>query len=170
MTRASYVVVALVVVCLAVLWMDNRRTKKCGSTDIAGGGSCGREGYILNDVSRRCQRVLDHASVRDTPWVRNIKARWDGSIHQLMDTGHAPAVTTEKTDIRLCLDAMSSRDAQVFVCLHELSHIAVDSYGHTPEFWRCFKALIDAATASGVYRHTPDAEVCGTRVGPRPGM
>jgi hypothetical protein len=168
MTRAPYVVVSFVVVCLAVLWLDNQRTKPCGSTDIAGDGSCTREGQVLNDVSRRCQHVLDHDSIRDTPWVRNIRARWDGSIHQLVDTGHAPAVTTEKTDIRLCLDTHSSRDAQVFVCLHELSHIAVDSYGHTPEFWRCFKALINAATAMGVYTHTPDAKVCGTRIGPQP--
>lgn len=169
MTGIPYGIVALVVVCLVVLWLDTRRTKTCGSTDIARGGSCDREGRILNDVSRRCRMVLDHPSVRDTPWVRNIKARWDGSIHQLMDTGHAPAVTTEKSDIRLCLDTMSSRDAHVFVCLHELSHIAVDSYGHTPEFWTCFKALLDAATASGVYTHRPDADVCGTRIGPQPG-
>lgn len=165
------VYISIAVSCLAVLWMERRWIQQCGSTDIARNASCGREGSILNDVSRRCQQVLDHESVRDTIWVRNIKARWDGSIHQLVDHhGAAPAVTTEKSDIRLCLDTVSSRDAQVFVCLHELSHVAVDSYGHTPEFWRCFKALIDAAVSLGVYRHAPDAEVCGTRIGPQPGM
>jgi len=169
MTRGPFVVITLVVVCLVVIWLDSRRTKHCGSTDIARHGSCDREGQILRDVSRRCQRVLEHDSIRDTPWVRNIRRRWDGSIHQLMDTGHAPAVTTEKSDIRLCIDTVSSRDAQVYVCLHELSHMAVDSYGHTPEFWTCFKALINAAIASGVYRHDVDAEVCGTRIGPQPG-
>lgn len=162
---------SLVVLCVGVLWLDARKTKQCGSSDIAQHGSCHREGHILEDISRRCRMVLSHHSIRDTPWVKNVKARWDGSVHQLVDTGSgAPAVTTEKSDIRLCLDTVSSRDAQVFVCLHELSHIAVDSYGHTPEFWTCFTAFVDAAVATGVYTHpSSNAEVCGTPIGPRPG-
>lgn len=29
-----------------------------------------------------------------------------------------------------------------FVATHELAHLGVDSYGHPPEFWSCFKLLL----------------------------
>ena len=157
----------LVACALCVLFVFQRRTKTCGKLDIAHDATCDREGRILRDVADRCRMVLEHRSFRTTPWAHRIRERWDGSIHQLTDRG-APAVTTHKQDIRLCLDHASSMDARVFVCLHELSHIGVDSHGHTPEFWTCLRALIKAATEMGVYTHAPEGTVCGTPIGRAP--
>ena len=42
----------------------------------------------------------------------------------------------------------------MFVALHELSHIATKSIGHTQEFWNNFKFIIANAKKIGIY--TPE--------------
>jgi len=164
----SMIIILLFACVLALCVIFGRHTKTCGNIDIAHTATCDREGRILRDVARRCMTILEHSSFRDTKWASRIRERWNGTIHQLVERGGAPAVTTHKQDIRLCLDHASSIDSMVFVCLHELSHIGVHSHGHTEEFWACLSALIDAATKMGVYTHTPKGSVCGTPVGPAP--
>ena len=39
----------------------------------------------------------------------------------------------------------------MFVALHELSHIATETIGHTKEFWSNFKFLIENAKKIGIY-------------------
>ena len=39
----------------------------------------------------------------------------------------------------------------MFVALHELSHIASKSIGHTDEFWNNFKFLIEEASSINIY-------------------
>lgn len=163
--------ILIVLCCLAagIVLVSERHIKSCGPYDIAKDGTCDREGKSLERIATRCMEVIRHPSIRDTPWVQRVRSRWDGTIHQLVDRGGAPAVTTHKSDIRLCLEDASSEDAQLFVCLHELSHIAVDSYGHTDEFWECFSAFIQAAKDAGIYTHDTGAQVCGTKLGGVPG-
>jgi len=164
-----YAIVLVIIGSLVVLWNHGNRTRVCGSHHISESASCSREGRLLQDARRKCEMVLSHPSVRDTPWVRRARTQWDGSIHQLIDRGRAPAVTSNKTDIRVCLDSVSSDNALFFVTLHELSHVAVDSYGHTPEFWRCFEAFLRAAIDMGIYVHDHRGEVCGSPLGQMPG-
>ena len=40
----------------------------------------------------------------------------------------------------------------MFVALHELSHIATKSIGHTTEFWENFKYLIQNAEKINIYK------------------
>lgn len=154
---------------LVVLWRHGNRTVSCGSHRIASTASCSDEGQVLQRVTRKCHMVLRHPSIRETRWASRARAHWDGSIHQLVESGRSPAVTTGKRDIRVCLDAMSSEDALFFVCLHELSHVAVSSYGHTPEFWECFEAFLRAAMEMGLYTHDHRGHVCGSPLGRFPG-
>ena len=39
----------------------------------------------------------------------------------------------------------------MFVALHELSHIATVSVGHTPEYWKNFKHILENAVEMGLY-------------------
>jgi len=39
----------------------------------------------------------------------------------------------------------------MFVALHELSHIATVSIGHTPEYWKNFKYILEQAVEMGLY-------------------
>jgi len=40
----------------------------------------------------------------------------------------------------------------IFVTLHELSHLAVNSWGHGEEYWRTFKFILKHAVDSGIYK------------------
>ena len=44
------------------------------------------------------------------------------------------------------------RNTLMFVALHELSHIATKSVGHTTEFWENFKFLIQNAEKINIYK------------------
>lgn len=164
--RSLYIVLALVAG--ASCLVHGTRTKRCGRGHHVGeSASCDREGAVLERVSRRCRVAVEHPSFRGTAWAARLRQRWDGTVHQLVDAGHAPAVTTEKKDIRVCLDGHPSEDALVFVCLHEIAHVASETLGHTEEFWRCFDAVLKAARRAGVYtRHDPSQHVCGSSIGP----
>ena len=38
-----------------------------------------------------------------------------------------------------------------YVAIHELAHIATESVGHTPEFWKNFKFLLNIAKEINIY-------------------
>jgi len=56
--------------------------------------------------------------------------------------------------IVLCLrtkDKLVDLNTMMFVVLHELSHIATVSIGHTEEFWDNFKWILEEAINTGIY-------------------
>ena len=60
----------------------------------------------------------------------------------------------------------------MFVALHEMSHIATFSIGHTKEFWDNFKFLIIEAVQIGIYKPVNYANkpktYCGMRITDNP--
>ena len=60
----------------------------------------------------------------------------------------------------------------MYVALHEVSHIATKSIGHTDEFWQNFKFMITEAKAINIY--TPvdykkqTARYCGMNITDNP--
>ena len=56
-------------------------------------------------------------------------------------------------EIGVCLDGTPN---QMFhVLLHELAHTTVESYDHTPEFWKNLKELKDHCKGLGIYEEIP---------------
>ena len=59
-----------------------------------------------------------------------------------------------------------------FVLLHELAHIMSESYGHTEEFWRNFKYLIEISIRYNLYKYenynTNPTNMCGTEISSTP--
>lgn len=55
-----------------------------------------------------------------------------------------------------------------FVALHELAHVMTKEVGHTQEFWRNFKFLLDFAVKNGYYKYHPyhqtPQKYCGTMI------
>ena len=56
----------------------------------------------------------------------------------------------------------------MFVALHELGHLMSESIGHTEEFWRNFKFLLQEAVKIGIYIKDDfdknPVEYCGTNI------
>ena len=60
----------------------------------------------------------------------------------------------------------------MYVALHEISHIATKSVGHTDEFWKNFKFFIEQAHILNIYKpidykKTP-AKYCGMEITDNP--
>lgn len=56
----------------------------------------------------------------------------------------------------------------MFVALHELGHLMTKSIGHTEEFWKNFKFLLQEAITLGIYKkddfNKNPVEYCGTNI------
>ena len=56
----------------------------------------------------------------------------------------------------------------LFVSIHELGHVGTSSIGHEPEFWSCFRFLIDEAILIGLYKEEDYAKqpknYCGIKI------
>ena len=56
----------------------------------------------------------------------------------------------------------------MFVALHELGHLMTKSIGHTEEFWKNFKFLLQEAIKIGIYTkddfNKNPVEYCGTNI------
>ncbi len=60
----------------------------------------------------------------------------------------------------------------MFVALHELSHIATEEIGHTPQYWRNFKFLLQKDDEFGLYqpvdyKNSPK-QYCGMKITDNP--
>jgi len=59
-------------------------------------------------------------------------------------------------------------NTMMFVALHELSHIMTTSIGHTEEFWKNFKYLLQLAVSLGIYKKVDYSinpqQYCGMKV------
>jgi len=154
----------------AVIWTwHDRNSKTCrhdqGKQYIVRATTPCNHAKLL-DLMYRCQRVV---LAGEGPCVTRVRQRWDGMIHEMVDAGSAPAVTHDKTTVRVCLNDDPDVDTLMFVVLHELAHVGCKSTGHTDEFWDGFSSLLSTARRIGVYTvHDPASSVCGTEVGPGP--
>ena len=76
-------------------------------------------------------------------------------------------VTTTKAGNKLI-----DENTLIFVAIHELSHIATKSIGHTTEFWQNFKFLLKNAKKINIY--TPEnykenpKKYCGLKITDNP--
>jgi hypothetical protein len=93
------------------------------------------------------------------PRVKNVIRRWSGSLSEVgpVYTGEA-AYSLNKTDVKVCIRDSSGRlqdhNTGMFVMLHELAHLAEDTYGHGESFWDTFRFLLTIAIEeAGVYEY-----------------
>jgi len=74
-------------------------------------------------------------------------------------------------EIVLCIrnkDKLMDLNTMIFVVLHELSHLASESIGHTDEFWTNFRWILEESINIGVYQHQEfnkkPIEYCGMSI------
>ncbi len=113
--------------------------------------------------------------------IQNLLERYQGaeiiSEHRpdnLDETSYA----LNKEYIRFCLrdpelyDSIHSIEILKFVCLHEITHLAVESFDHPEEFWETFKFLLENSKEFGL--HIPEdyaadpKRYCGLKIAYNP--
>ena len=124
----------------------------------------------MKEVRRRYDVFLQH--LRDT---ENIDPRFEPLRRRCILTGISGTRMNRGTigynvnkgyEIYLCLDGgEESINSVMNVLIHELAHVTVKEYDHSPEFWRSFKDLKDLCKLIGIYtpiEGTP--EYCGITI------
>ena len=107
------------------------------------------------------QKLVKHL-VKKFPDRENIKRLVKGynpkKIYETLPTSEYTAYSENKGEkLAFCLDTEKSGGSLIdpntltFVALHELSHIATESVGHTDEFWKNFKFLLEEAANIDIY-------------------
>jgi hypothetical protein len=122
-----------------------------------------RAADILAEINQMYVRVITHLKRNRIagPWNKEISylaANYDPTVlgeHIPTNLKYTSYVAQKGKKIRLCLRTIENRnefhDMQTlrFVALHELTHMAVQSYGHDDHFWDTFRFILREAADLG---------------------
>ena len=122
---------------------------------------------LRGDLGRVVEHVHTHA-LPDAQAAARLKARFGAvTFGETRSTDRDVGYTLDKRAVRVCVrenGALQPRDTTLLVLLHELAHIMTKSEGHTAEFRRNMRALVQAARDLGVLQAFPATYHCGERV------
>ena len=104
--------------------------------------------------------------------IANIRARWNGTLAETTDSSGI-AYSLNKTSVHVCVRSpeggLESINTTMYVLLHEIAHVATDTFGHPPEFWTNFRWILEAAEKLGVYTYEDfdaiQVTFCGHQLG-----
>tara|TARA_B100001093_G_C26320811_1_gene797595 strand:- start:35 stop:631 length:597 start_codon:yes stop_codon:yes gene_type:complete len=188
----GYAMMALIIVICYRIWSESDIFQlKCIVSDIDGKQYCVRERSKLKlaanrlaKVNQKMQKIVNSCGEK-YPDRDNIKRLVKGynpkKIYETLPTSKYTAYSENKGEkIAFCLDTEKSgpesklidENTLTFVAIHELAHVASVSIGHTDEFWKNFKFLLEEAVELGVY--TPidyknnNKRYCGTDITDNP--
>jgi len=138
---------------------------------------------LLAKTTTNMKKLASHCG-KKYPDKANITRLINGfnpkKISETLPTSEYTAYSENKGEkIAFCLDKKKNKSGKMidentlmFVAIHEMSHVATESIGHTDEFWNNFKFLLECAAEIGVYspedyKKKPQ-EYCGTSITDNP--
>ena len=164
-----YIMVALILyICLKIYKESESFQLKCIVSDVDGKKYCVRERAQLEEAAdllamttEKCTMLVNH--LKETEPNNEITKRLvEGynpkTIQETLPTSEHTAYSENKGEkIAFCLNTrkggnkLIDENTLMFVALHELSHLATKSVGHTKEFWDNFKFILQESEKIGVY-------------------
>ena len=133
---------------------------------------------LFKEITRRCDRFVAHCA--QTNYPDNVRAtrlqqRWSNVRIRETDNGESSIayIVNKDYEMRVCVTDTTNREPEdintaMFVVIHELGHMASESYGHNDEFWGNFKLLLKEAIKIGIYDYQDYARnsqyYCGIKI------
>lgn len=127
-------------------WKVGCSDAACAVYTVRPGPRAKERADILARINADIQKVL--LSLEPDPRVARIRSRFSGIRESLSSETY----TVMKHVMYLCFSTQTSYNTLIFVVLHELAHMASNSFGHAREFQTNFRWLVDGARAIGVYQ------------------
>ena len=137
----------------------------------------------LATINNRMNKLVVHVGEK-YPNKENVKRLINGynpkEIYETLPTSEYTAYSENKGEkLAFCLDTKKNSEGKLidintlmYVALHELSHIASKSVGHTDEFWDNFKFLITESKEIGIYNpvdyKNTNTQYCGMTITDNP--
>jgi hypothetical protein len=167
----GFILICLIVILSYRIYIDSDFFHlKCIISNIDGNTYCVRERSKLElaadklaKVNQNMKSLVEHCKNNFNSEER-IKRLTEGfnpkKITETLPTSEFSAYSENKGEkIAFCLDTEKNNKGKLidlntltFVAIHELSHVATKSVGHTPEFWANFKFLLQEAEKINIYK------------------
>ena len=167
----GFILICLIVILSYRIYRDSDLFHlKCIISNIDGNTYCVRERSKLElaadklaKVNQNMKSLVEHCKNNFNSQER-IKRLTEGfnpkKITETLPTSEFTAYSENKGEkIAFCLDTEKNNKGRLidlntltFVAIHELSHVATKSVGHTPEFWANFKFLLEEAEKINIYK------------------
>ena len=141
----------------------------CEVSDVDGKKYCVRERKnlkkatnLLASTTQNMTMLINHLHEK-YPEKENVSLLYKNynprKIKEILPTSEYTAYSENKGEkIAFCLgedkqdvDNLIGENTLMFVALHELSHLATKSIGHTQEFWDNFKFILQESEKIGIY-------------------
>lgn len=166
----GYILIGFILIICGYIYFDSASFQlKCIVSTVDGNKYCVRErgdvqkaADLLARVTDKCKKLVDYVGDK-YPDQENVKRLVKGynpkKIMETLPTSEYTAYSENKGEkLAFCLDTEKDSKGRLidintlmYVALHELSHIATKSIGHTDEFWSNFKFLLKEAKKEKIY-------------------
>ena len=165
----GYIIMGFVLLmCLKIYQESDTFNLRCIVSDVDGNKYCVRErskiqlvADLLARVTNKLKVLVEHMKVK-YPERDNVKRLVNGfkpkKIYEILPTSKYTAYSENKGEkLAFCVtkkkhgQSLIDENTLTFVALHELSHIATESIGHTTEFWTNFKFILKEAVKKNLY-------------------
>ena len=186
----SLLIFFILIIAIRIYMESDSFNLRCIISDINGNKYCVRDRSKLElaadrlaIINNKMNELVVHVG-KKYPSQENVKRLVNGynprKIYETLPTSEYTAYSENKGEkLAFCLDTEKNSKGRLidintlmYVALHEMSHIATKSIGHTTEFWDNFKFLITEAKVIGVYNpidyKNEPARYCGMTIGDNP--
>ena len=167
----GFILICLIVILSYRIYRDSDLFHlKCIISNVDGNTYCVRERSKLElaadklaKVNQNMKSLVEHCK-NNFDSEERINRLTEGfnpkKITETLPTSEFTAYSENKGEkIAFCLDTEKNNKGRLidlntltFVAIHELSHVATKSVGHTPEFWANFKFLLQEAEKINIYK------------------
>jgi hypothetical protein len=182
-------IVLILIICIKIYQESDTFNLKCIISDVDGKKYCVRERSKLvlavdrlANVNKKMNSLVEHCkkNFHDRDNIKRLIAGYNPQkIYETLPTSEYTAYSENKGEkLAFCLNTEKNGDNLIdlntltFVAIHELSHIATKSVGHTDEFWQNFKYLLGEAGKINIinlvdYKKKPK-RYCGMTISDNP--
>ena len=183
-------IIFIIIVAIKVYMQSDSFNLRCIISDVNGNKYCVRDRSKLQlaanrlaHINNRMNKLVTHLG-KKYPDKENVKKLVNGynpqKIYETLPTSEYTAYSENKGEkLAFCLDTEKNSTGRLidlntlmYVALHELSHVATKSIGHTDEFWQNFKFLITEAKEIDIYNPVDykkqSARYCGMNITDNP--
>jgi hypothetical protein len=174
MFKTSFMTILLTIMMILIvikLYYDSDYFNlKCVISDVNGKKYCVRDRDKLGKAADKLAiatvnmtKLVDHCyhTYPDNPNIIRLKKGFNPKkIQETLPTSEFTAYSENKGEkLAFCLNknkngtgGLIDDNTLMFVAIHELSHIATEKIGHTPQFWDNFKFLLKEAEKINIYK------------------
>jgi len=166
----GYLLILFVIIISVKIYLESDAFNlKCIISTVDGNKYCVRERSKLNlaadklaNITNKLKKLVEHVK-KEYPDRTNVKRLSEGfnpqKVSETLPTSEFTAFSENKGEkLAFCLDTeknggkLIDENTLMFVGIHEISHIATESVGHTNEFWTNFKFLLEEAEKMNIYK------------------